>query len=371
MEKNARELSEKIKDAAQAQGKDKQDQAKLEKAVQELKEALKALLEKGSSEESKERKELNDTAKNAAADLEQKLNELENASSEQSRQLQEALKKMQKSQGSPELEKNARELSEKIKDAAQAQGKDKQDQAKLEKAVQELKEALKKLLKSKAPSPAELKEIKKINEKLEQAAAIKKKFLMNEVLADSLKNIEKLSALDEKKAQELKEKLMQLRESEGSGEAEKIISDLKDILAGGESGNEKKQKEEDEYKEKMTGKAGKEEKVASSTENAQEWKLYILSPSLVVVQGTDVPLKVVAVYKDGYIKELSSELEWSSSNRQVGWVDGSNILHPLNKGRLKIRAVYKGSFSKDMEFNVVEGINAQTVQKINREIVGQ
>jgi hypothetical protein len=345
-----------------------QNLSQLEDIKDALENEISSLGLKGTSP--KERKELNDAANSAAADLEQKLNELENASNEQSQQLQEALKKMQKSQSSSELEKNTQELNEKVKDAAQAQGKDKQDQAKLEKAVQELKEALKALMKKKAPTSAELKEIKKINEKLEQAAAIKKKFLMNEVLADSLKNIEKLSAQDAKKAGELKEKLMQLRESEGFGEAEKIISDLKNILAGGSSNEIKQEKEDAENKEKKTGSAGKDEKITSGSESPQEWKLYILSPSLIVARGTDIPLKVVAVYKDGYVKELSSELEWSSSNRQVGWVDGSNVLHPLNKGRLKIRAVYKGAFSKDIEFNVVEDINAQTVQKINREIGG-
>ncbi|MBP7836025.1 MAG: hypothetical protein KA022_00935, partial [Candidatus Omnitrophica bacterium] len=73
-----------------------QNLSQLEDIKDALENEISALGLKGISP--KERKELNDTAKNAAADLEQKLNELENASSEQSRQLQEALKKMQKSQ---------------------------------------------------------------------------------------------------------------------------------------------------------------------------------------------------------------------------------------------------------------------------------
>ncbi len=104
-------------------------------------------------------------------------------------------------------------------------------------------------------------------------------------------------------------------------------------------------------------------------EDKQQWKIYILSSPLIVSQGITVPLKVIAVCKNGYIKELTSDVEWFSTDQQVAWVDDFNFLHPLAKGETKIRVVYKGAVSKDTVVNVVESIDAQTVQKIKQELV--
>ncbi|MFZ2938262.1 MAG: hypothetical protein WA066_06135, partial [Candidatus Omnitrophota bacterium] len=197
-------------------------------------------------------------------------------------------------------------------------------------------------------SDAEIREINKINEKIKQAAEIKQQFLMSKALADVLEKIERLSLQDAKKAQALKEKLEQMRKSNAPEEAEKIILDLKNIL------NSESAQEDRESMMKQDGK--------------QQWKIYILSSSLIVSQGITVPLKVIAVYKNGYVKELTSDVEWFSTEPQVARVDDLNFLHPLAKGKTKIRVVYKGAASKNTEVNVVEDIDAKTVQAIKQEL---
>ncbi|MCX5698433.1 MAG: hypothetical protein NTX01_01900 [Candidatus Omnitrophica bacterium] len=197
-------------------------------------------------------------------------------------------------------------------------------------------------------SDAELREINKINEKIKQAAEIKQKFLASKALADISEKIERLSLQDVKKAQALKEKLEQMRKSSTLEEAEKIILDLKNI-----SNSESAQVDRDS----MMVQEGK-----------QQWKIYILSSPLIVSQGITVPLKVIAVYKNGYIKELTSDVEWFSTEQQVARVDDLNFLHPLAKGKTEIRAVYKGAASKDTTVNVVEGIDAQTARAIKQEL---
>ncbi|MDP2928295.1 MAG: Ig-like domain-containing protein, partial [Candidatus Omnitrophota bacterium] len=259
-------------------------------------------------------------------------------------QLQEYLKKMQQSQDARELQKTAQEFKEEIKNTAQ----DKQEQAKMLEAVQRLKEVLDALLEKKAPTAAELKEINKINEKIKQAAEIKQQFLLSKALAEILEKIERLSLQDAKKAQALKEKLEQMRKSNAPEEVEKIILDLKNIV-----NSQSAQVDKDSMMEQ---------------EGKQQWKIYILSSSLIVSQGITVPLKVIAVYKNGYIKELTSDVEWFSTDPQIARVDDLNFLHPLAKGKTKIRAVYKGAASENTAVNVVDDIDAQTVQTIKQEL---
>lgn len=198
-------------------------------------------------------------------------------------------------------------------------------------------------------SDAELREENKISKKIKQAAEIKQQFLMSEALADILEKIEKLSLQDVRKAQVLKEKLEEMRKNNSFEEVEKTILDLKNIL-----NNETPQENENNILEQ---------------EGNQQWKIYILSPLLIVSPGISVPLEVIAVYKNGYVKELTSDVEWFSTNLQVAWVDDLNFLHPLAKGRTKIRVVYKGVVSKDTEVNVVEDIDTQTVRTIKQELV--
>ena len=217
--------------------------------------------------------------------------------------------------------------------------------------LEDVKEALKNeaSLRRQGASDAKLKEINKINKKMQQVAEIKQQFLISKALADISGRIERLSLQDTKKAQALKEKLEQLRKSNTPEEVEKNISDLKNIL-----NSEAMQ----ENPESMMDQEGK-----------QQWKIYILSSSLIVSPGVTLPLKVIAVYKNEYIKELNRDLEWLSTQPQVAWVDELNFLHSLAKGKTKIRVVYKGSASKDTEVNVVEDIDSQTVRTIKRELV--
>ena len=327
LQKNSGEFKEAIKSNT---AQDKQEQDKMLDAVQKLKETLESLLNKKDSN---------------VKDLEKKIDNLENVTAEQIKQLQDSLEKMQQSKDSRELEKASEEFKDAIKSNTQ---QDKQEQDKMLESAQKLKNILDALLKKNEPTAAERKDIDKINEKINQAAEIKQQFLMSQASADILDKIEKLKSKDAKKAQALKGKLEEMRKSNSSDEVEKIILDLKNIL---------------------NSETVKEDKKSMLLEgDKQQRDIYILSSPLIVSQGITVPLRVIAVYKNGYIKELTSDLEWFSTDKQVAWVDDLNFLHPLAKGRIKIRAVYKGLTSQEAEVDVVEDIDAQTVQTIKQEL---
>jgi myosin heavy subunit len=312
---------------------DKQEQDKMLESVQKLKEMLGDLLEKKVS---------------SAKDLEKKIDSLDSATTEQIRQLQESLKRMQQSQDSRELEKAAEELKEAIKSNTV---QDKQEQDKMLESVQRLQDVLSALLGKKELTTAQLKEINKVNEEIKQASEIKQQFLMSEALAGILEKIEKSGSQDTQKAQALKGKLKQMRMSNNSEEIEEIISDLKDISnSEGSSKNANLLEKE------------------SNAQSKSQYKIYILPSLLIVPQGVTQPLKVIAVYKKGYVKELVSELDWSTTSRQVAWVDDLNFLHSLTKGKTRISVEYKGVVSNDIEVDVVEDINLQTVQTIKQEL---
>ena len=215
--------------------------------------------------------------------------------------------------------------------------------------LEDLKDALENKVSSLKQQKASAVELNKINKKFKQAAEIKQQFLMSRALADISEKIEKLSLQDAKKTQAFKEKLEQLRKDSAPEEVEKNILDLNNILNS------------ESTQENSESTLGQKDK--------QQWKIYILSSSLIVSPGATLPLKVIAVYKNKYIKELTSDLEWFSTQPQVAWVDDLNFLHPLAKGKTKISAVYKGVASKDTEVNVVENIDSQTVRTIKRELV--
>ena len=333
LKKNAAELKEAIKKNIPPDKKTKgtREQARMLEAVERLKDTLLRLLDKRDA---------------GAKELQNRIKNLENATSDQVRMMQDALKKMQDSRDKRELEKNSEDLQEAIKSNT---AQDKQEQARMLEALERLEETLSSLLEKKLPTDAELREINRINEKAAQAAAIKQQFLMSKALMDVLERIEKLSLQDPTKARALKDKLEQMRDSQDPKEVEKLIQELKDVLNSSSSQEENKN-------DKDNNGAG------------NDWKIYILPYPLVVSPETALPLKVVSVYKDGYVKELSSGVDWTSTNRQVAWVDDANLLRAGSKGSAVIKASYKGASSRNTEVTVVGGVDRQTEDAVKWEI---
>lgn len=188
----------------------------------------------------------------------------------------------------------------------------------------------------------------RINEEIGQAAQIKQQFLIGQVLSDILEGIENLSLQDTAKAQELEKKLQELRKVSTPEELEKAAMDLKNIIRS-ESAQEDK--------------AGKMKQAGRGP-----WKIYILSSPIVVSKGATLPLKVIIVYENGYIKELTNDMEWFSADPQVVRVDDLNFLHALADGKTKIKGVYKGIPTRDTEVTVVTQIDAQTVREIQQAL---
>ncbi|MFH0918097.1 MAG: hypothetical protein V1830_03075 [Candidatus Omnitrophota bacterium] len=317
--------------------------------LEEVKEALeKEVSALGQQELSdQDRQNLSADANKISVVLENKISKLEQATAQQIGQLQEFLKSMQQSQDARQLEKAAQEFKAALKTMAML---DKPNQDKMLAEIQELKERLEKLLEKNALTNTELEEINKLNEKIKQTAQIKQQFLASKTLASISGKIDKLQ--DEQLAQSLEAKVGQLSRANFPEGAEKIILDLKMILDGPQNANNDKNN--------MQGQT-----------NQPKWKIYILSSGLVVAQGKTVPLKVIAVDRAGYIKELTSDVEWFSTEPQVARVDDLNFLHPLTQGKTKIKAVYKGSFSPETEINVVQAIDPETAQRVKQELARQ
>lgn len=88
---------------------------------------------------------------------------------------------------------------------------------------------------------------------------------------------------------------------------------------------------------------------------------------LVMPTNSTVSLQGIAIYNNIFVKEVSSELEWFSSQPNVARVDERGVVHSLSKGKANITVRYKGKTTKGTEVLVVDKIAEET----DREIKGQ
>jgi uncharacterized protein YjdB len=80
--------------------------------------------------------------------------------------------------------------------------------------------------------------------------------------------------------------------------------------------------------------------------------------------GTRISFKNIAVYNKGLIKDISSELEWFSSDPSIAFVDDKGIVRALTKGTTEVFVRHKGSTSEKAEVTVVDNI----LDDVRREV---
>jgi uncharacterized protein YjdB len=82
---------------------------------------------------------------------------------------------------------------------------------------------------------------------------------------------------------------------------------------------------------------------------------------------SSVSLKSVAIY-DNFIKEISPELEWFSSNPSVAFVNQLGLVYAKNTGEAEITCRYRGTVSRKCKVTVVEIIPQSDSEVIKREL---
>lgn len=196
-------------------------------------------------------------------------------------------------------------------------------------------------------------ELEKMKELIQKAADAKKMFILERDGYSLRKNIESLKSVLPQQAAFLQENLDKMKETKTKQDLIKNIDALSKSL---------------EFKQ--TEKESQSEIVPESLTNSgdrESLKIYLLPDYAVLPLGTDILLKTVTTYNN-FIRESSSELEWSSLNPSIAFIDQHGLVSALGIGTTEILCRYKGGPSARCKITVVEMIPQAEANRIKNEL---
>ncbi|MDD5129090.1 MAG: hypothetical protein PHO40_05520, partial [Candidatus Omnitrophica bacterium] len=198
------------------------------------------------------------------------------------------------------------------------------------------------------------KEMEKIKELMQQAAEEKKIFVIEKEGYDLRSKVEDLKNALPQQAALLEDNLDQIRQSKTKEDLSKSASALKEL-------SESEQFEKGfEINESL--------EVSQGLEQQERFKIDLLPGYIVLPLKSSFPLKNIAVY-DNFIKDVSSELEWSSSNPAVAFVDQLGVVYAnKNIGFADITCYYRGKVSRKCRVAVVAAISESDKVLIEQEL---
>ena len=107
--------------------------------------------------------------------------------------------------------------------------------------------------------------------------------------------------------------------------------------------------------------------VSENAEQQGQLKIDLLPSYAVLPLKSSVSFKSVAIY-DNFIKDVSPELEWSSSNPSVAFVNQFGLVYAKDVGEADIICRYRGVVSKKCKVSVVEEISEPELLLIKNEL---
>jgi len=217
-----------------------------------------------------------------------------------------------------------------------------------EDALEELSRKLEDLTKKEGS-----REIDKLKEFTQQLAEEKKVFVVEKESYDLRGKFEDLKSVLPQQADLLENKLDKIRESKDKQDLLKNAEALKELA---ESRPFEKKFETNESLE-----------VFQNKEQQERLKIDLLPSYLILPVKSSVSLKSVAIY-DNFIKEISPELEWFSSNPSVAFVNQLGLVYAKNTGEAEITCRYRGTVSRKCKVTVVEAIPQPDSEFIKREL---
>jgi len=205
-----------------------------------------------------------------------------------------------------------------------------------------LKKKLEDTLKKIKPDEASSSEIKKIKNKLNKLKEIKDKSLLAETILPLINNLNALkSKAEEDERQAIEEVVNSLEQNYLKGETpnENLIKKLEGIvdkaeLASGSSSEKKPSKEFDPA--------------------LRSWQIVIFPKKLVLIKGEKTNLKVIGLYDNSIIKDLTGEVSWTFENFFIARIDSEGTINAISTGQTKAVAAYGSSKSYSVEIIVLE-----------------
>jgi len=197
------------------------------------------------------------------------------------------------------------------------------------------------------------KDIEKIKELMQEAAAQKKMFVIEKDSYNLREKIEDLKNVLPQQAALLENNLDKIRESKTKQDLFKSVSRLKEL-------SESKQ-----FENKF--KVDESLEVSENKEQQERLKIDLLPSYAILPIKSSVSLKSVTIY-DNFVKDITPELEWFSSNPSVAFVNQFGVVYARAIGEAKITARYRGIVSRKCKVTVVEMIPESETVFIKNEL---
>jgi hypothetical protein len=185
------------------------------------------------------------------------------------------------------------------------------------------------------------KDIKKLNDLVQEAAQLQKKFILAQSSVELRKNIENLKSVSARSAGYLEQSLDKAQEMKNRQDLVKKIEALSDSF-------ESKQEEIEKSTEPFFD-------IQESASNEETLKLYLLPDYVVLSLNSSILLQNLAIYNN-FIRDISSELEWISVDPTVAFVNQRGLVTALGIGQTEIVCQYGGLIKTNCKVIVVEAI---------------
>jgi len=212
-----------------------------------------------------------------------------------------------------------------------------------------LKKELEDTLKKAKPDEASSPEIKKIKDKLDKLKEIKDKSLLAETILPLINDLNALkSKTEEDERQALEEVINSLEKNylKGRTPDEDSIKKLEGIvdkaeLASGSSSEKKPSKE--------FGPA------------PQSWQIVIFPKKLVLIEGEKTNLKVIGLYDNSIIKDLTGDVSWTFENPFIARIDSQGTINVISTGQTRAVAAYGSSKSYSVEIIILKPLGHEVM----------
>lgn len=213
----------------------------------------------------------------------------------------------------------------------------------LEKAV---RQELQAVLQERAPKE----EVKKVDDGFAKAIQIQRAKLLDKMLAELQKKIEQLQEVAPEEAQRLRELAREIRNSASVQEMRENIEKLQQEIQALQQQMQERQEEKKE-------------------EEKSPWEVHVVPNRAVMPLGSSASLKAVGIFNKIFIRELSAELEWFSSDPGVVEIDArKGAARAVSKGTALVTCTYRGQESRAAQITVVDKTQDAVAQAVKKEL---
>lgn len=197
------------------------------------------------------------------------------------------------------------------------------------------------------------KELEKIKELIQKAAQVKKMFILAQDSYGLSSKLEALKNVLPRQAAVLENNLDRIRESKTKQNLFKKIDALNEFL-------ESKQLENEIEEDKSL-------KAVEVAEQSESLKIYLLPNYAILPLNSIISLRSLAT-NNNFIREVEPELEWSSSNPTVAFVNQHGLVSAMGLGQAEIIARYRGVVSGKCKITIVEAIPDAQAARLRNEL---